>query len=152
VSRLNLGCGDRHLPGFVNVDARPPADVVGDLMTLTFVDADEVRMIHALEHFPWQVTQRLLARIRSWMRPGAPITIEVPDMVEICRDPEDPWFVIYTYGIQAHVGEIHFNGFTERTLREALTKADFTVTASRTFRSPEPQRIGMPCLEVQAVA
>jgi SAM-dependent methyltransferase len=29
--RLNLGCCDRHLEGFCNVDLAPPADVIADL-------------------------------------------------------------------------------------------------------------------------
>jgi hypothetical protein len=76
----------------------------------------------------------------------------VPDMTVICRDPEGPWFVIYTYGCQANVGEIHYTGFTERTLQAAMRKAGFTLRGVRTFRSPAPQRINMPCLEVKAVA
>lgn len=31
MTKLNLGCSDRHLPGYVNVDRVPPADLIVDL-------------------------------------------------------------------------------------------------------------------------
>lgn len=53
--RLNLGSGNRPLPGFVNVDSRPlpTVDVVADVCSLPFADgsAIEVEASSLLEHF-----------------------------------------------------------------------------------------------------
>jgi predicted SAM-dependent methyltransferase len=57
--KLNLGCGDKILPGYVNVDVAPsragrPPDVLCDLRSLgPFEDAsaDEVLAVHVVEHF-----------------------------------------------------------------------------------------------------
>jgi len=59
--RLNLGCGDKILPGYVNVDAATSRkgqepDVLGDLRALPFPPghADEILAVHVIEHFyPW---------------------------------------------------------------------------------------------------
>ena len=53
--RLNLGCCDRHLEGYCNVDRVPPADVVADLEQAWPWDDGSVEAIVAddiLEHLP----------------------------------------------------------------------------------------------------
>jgi predicted SAM-dependent methyltransferase len=86
--RLNRGCGDKILPGYVNVDvapsrARKQHDVICDLHQLKpFEDAsaDEVLAVHVVEHFwRWEVVDVL----REWARvlkPGAPMILECPNL------------------------------------------------------------------------
>lgn len=98
--RLNLGCGDKILPGYVNVDVvasrrgRAP-DVLCDLHDLSvFPDnhADEVMAIHVVEHFwRWEIEDVL----REWLRvlkPGGRMVLECPNLISACeeflRDPE----------------------------------------------------------------
>ena len=63
--RLNLGSGNRPLPGFVNVDARqlPTVDVVADVRSLPFENgaAAEVEASSLLEHFrnPYEVLDEI---------------------------------------------------------------------------------------------
>jgi predicted SAM-dependent methyltransferase len=71
--KLNLGCGDKILPGCVNVDAassragRQP-DVVADIRDLRKIKssiADEILAVHVIEHFYyWEVVPLL----QSWRR------------------------------------------------------------------------------------
>jgi SAM-dependent methyltransferase len=98
--RLNLGCGDKILPGFVNVDvvearAGQRPDVICDLHQLhPFADdsADEVMAIHVVEHFwRWEVEEVL----REWLRvlkPGGRMVLECPNLLsaarELLADPE----------------------------------------------------------------
>jgi SAM-dependent methyltransferase len=91
--RLNLGCGDKILPGYVNVDVvesragmRP--DVICDLHDLApFADAsaDEILSVHVVEHFwRWEVRDIL----REWTRvlkPGGRMVIECPNLESACR-------------------------------------------------------------------
>ena len=91
--RLNLGCGDKILPGYVNVDvvearAGHKPDVICDLHDLApFADnsVDEILSVHVVEHFwRWEVTEIL----REWLRvlkPGAPLVIECPNLLSACR-------------------------------------------------------------------
>lgn len=84
-TRLNLGCGGKILPGFINVDlagnwSGKPPDVVSDLRSLPFPDghADEAQAIHVIEHFNrWEVPDVL----REWFRvlkPGGVLALEAP--------------------------------------------------------------------------
>jgi hypothetical protein len=92
--RLNLGCGDKILPGYINVDVvasragREP-DVICDLHDLTaFADdsADEIMAIHVVEHFwRWEVD----AILKEWLRvlkPGGRMVLECPNLLAACRE------------------------------------------------------------------
>ncbi|MDX1374420.1 MAG: methyltransferase domain-containing protein [Burkholderiales bacterium] len=91
--RLNLGCGDKILAGYVNVDVaasragRSP-DVLCDLHRLEpFADdsCDEVMAIHVVEHFyRWEVVDVL----REWLRvlkPGGRMILECPNLLTACQ-------------------------------------------------------------------
>lgn len=91
--RLNLGCGDMLLPGYVNVDVaaerrgRQP-DVLCDIRDLSaFPDnhADEVMAIHVIEHFyRWEV----VGLIKEWVRvlkPGGQLVLECPNLLSACE-------------------------------------------------------------------
>jgi len=97
--KLNLGCGDKILEGYVNIDVAPARagrqpDVICDLHQLQFEDAsaDEVLAVHVVEHFwRWEVVEVL----REWtrvLRRGAPMILECPNLQSACeqflRDPE----------------------------------------------------------------
>lgn len=91
--RLNLGCGDKILPGYLNIDiaatrrgTRP--DVISDLRQLAFLPddaADEVLSVHVVEHFSrWEIEQVL----REWLRvlkPGGRMVIECPNLASACE-------------------------------------------------------------------
>lgn len=92
--KLNLGCGDKILEGYVNVDVvesragREP-DVRCDLHHLTpFSDAaaDEILSVHVIEHFwRWEVVDIL----REWVRvlkPGGRMVIECPNLFSACME------------------------------------------------------------------
>jgi ubiquinone/menaquinone biosynthesis C-methylase UbiE len=78
--RLNLGSGNRPLPGFVNVDARqlPTVDVVADVRSLPFENgaATEVEASSLLEHFrnPYDV----LDEIYRVLAPAGILRVRVP--------------------------------------------------------------------------
>ncbi len=91
--RLNVGCGDKLLAGYVNVDVAPSRlgarpDVLCDIRDLKpFADAsaDEILSVHALEHFvPWEAEGLL----REWMRvlrPGGVLAVECPNIAYACE-------------------------------------------------------------------
>ena len=81
------------LPGYTNVDlvderAQKKPDVVCDIRELSVFDddfADEILAVHVVEHFYHWEAQPLL---KEWMRvlkPGGELVIEVPDLMEACR-------------------------------------------------------------------
>jgi SAM-dependent methyltransferase len=91
--KLNLGCGNMTIPGYVNCDIvkeregiRP--DVHCDVTkTLPFGDdcADEILSVHLVEHIDrWQVVHV----IREWTRvlkPGGNMVMECPNLISACQ-------------------------------------------------------------------
>ena len=84
--KLNLGCGSKTIPGFLNVDKYSTAttDLVFDLETTPWPwetnSVDEVRFIHSLEHMG-QSTELYLRIIKETYRicaNGASVVIHVP--------------------------------------------------------------------------
>jgi hypothetical protein len=146
--KLNLGCGEFTLPGYINVDIQPPADVIGDFLQMEFSAVTDVVMSHILEHISWQETAAVLKKVHSWMVPGGTILVEVPDMDAVmARGTYDQFAEIAIYGIQSAIGEFHLAGFNLGKLTSFLTTAGFTVTSNRAFISDHPARPGFPCIE-----
>lgn len=70
---LNLGCGDKILPGYINIDTAPSRggkspDLVAsvrDLKKVKTAIADEILAVHVIEHFYyWEV----IPMLQSWKR------------------------------------------------------------------------------------
>jgi SAM-dependent methyltransferase len=98
--KLNLGCGDKILEGYVNVDVAESRrglkpDVLCDLHELTpFEDAsaDEILAVHVVEHFwRWEVVDVLKEWVRV-LKPGGKMILEAPNLISACQavlaDPE----------------------------------------------------------------
>jgi hypothetical protein len=77
--RLNLGCCDKHLDGFCNVDRMPPADVIADLTQPWPWDTDSVSEIVAddiFEHLPSKIhSMNEACRV---LKPGGLLKLRVP--------------------------------------------------------------------------
>ena len=81
--KLHLGCGPRHIPGFIHVDLlrAPHVDIVGPVERLPMGDAT-VSLIyasHVLEHFG-RIEYK--AVLKEWFRvlaPGGILRLAVPD-------------------------------------------------------------------------
>jgi len=150
--KLNIGSGPDPLLGYVNIDAEPPADYVGDIRAMNFHEVEEILMIHSLEHLPYRDVPVLLQKMKRWLVPDGVLCIEVPDMAVICQNPHHPHFQLYTYGVQTSGGEIHMSGYTLASLTALLIQMGFYIQQGRAFLSTHPNRVGMPCVEVIAHA
>jgi len=80
--KLNLGCGEKRLPGYVNCDRLPqaPADRHFDLNQFPYPfpdeSADEVLMDNVLEHL--DDIPAVMAEVHRILRPGGLFRIYVP--------------------------------------------------------------------------
>ncbi|MEK6243595.1 MAG: methyltransferase domain-containing protein [Pseudomonadota bacterium] len=140
--RLNIGCGDKILPGYVNVDtvasrAGAKPDVICDIRDLhPFADAsaEEVLSVHVVEHFPaWEIEQVLREWIRV-LRPGGRLVVECPNVVYACEQiAQQPAEASKTWAQSSHLMWVlygdprwrdplmaHWWGYTPESLCELL--------------------------------
>ena len=92
--KLNLGCSDRNLEGYIGVDICPPADQIVDLAgpwPWSDSSVDEVAAFDVIEHLPNRVaTMNELWRV---LKPGAKAFIEVPNASHGAGFWQDPTHV-----------------------------------------------------------
>jgi len=82
--RLNLGCGEKHLQGYINVDKYGNPDIKHDLETFPWPWEDnsvnEILLNHVLEHLgeTTDIYFKIIKEIYRICRAGAEIHINVP--------------------------------------------------------------------------
>lgn len=107
--KLNIGCGNVPLKGWVNVDkfyypssAAPQLDhslverwedteeskwLYGDAIDLPFPDDtfDEVMIIHCLEHLDMEQGNLAIKSAHRVLKPGGTFDVELPDLLKACE-------------------------------------------------------------------
>lgn len=137
--RINLGCGPRPLPGFVNVDLLdlPGVDVHADVSKPLPFEGGSAELIyasHVLEHLPHIQVPTILADWRRVLCDGGRLLVAVPDLqtvAEVLRSregwftpPHNPWLGV-VYGGQKDEYDFHKTGFTAVWLTYLLRNAGF---------------------------
>ena len=93
MKKLHLGCGKRHLNGFMHIDIEPHehVDVVSDIGSLTFIESNSVSEIyasHALEYYDRYEVNSVLLEWNRVLLPGGSIFVTVPNfesLIEIYK-------------------------------------------------------------------
>lgn len=133
--KLNLGCFNKKLHGFVNVDIREDVnpDVVDDSLKLTKFEDNSVSLIyasHMLEHLSYEETKKCLSRWIQVLKKDGILRIAVPDLESIFAHyfyHKDMGAIIkMIYGSQKHEFDFHKNGWTFESLKADLENAGFT--------------------------
>lgn len=165
--RLNIGCGDKILSGYINCDALASrggggrVDVLCDIaQPLPFADGtvDELLAVHVIEHmWPWQ-TPDILRDWRRVLKPGGRIVLECPNLLTACEEilrnpatvgpgPEGQRTMWVLYGDPRWRDPLmtHRWAFTPESLKAALLQAGFTRArqepAQFKLREPRDMRI-----------
>lgn len=142
--RLHLGCGQRYLKGYVNIDfplsehsvqESSVADQLADLRELRYKreSVEEIRNHHVFEHFPKAVAAAMLASWNSWLKMGGVIHIEVPDFERTARsilrtfasEARQAAGLRHIFGSQEAHWAIHYEGYTATRLRKFLSLFGF---------------------------
>ena len=163
--KLNLGCGDKRLEGFVNVDSSSAsqADIIHDLrLPLPVADGtvSEIYAKHIIEHFTRTEWGGILADWARVLTPGGTLVIEAPDMVRLTQCINSDLFgrrkmwETMLFGADGP-GMRHQRGVTIPDLRSELEAAGLTVTRARPWHDDFQEHINDPLwhynLRVEAV-
>ena len=134
--RVNLGCGEKPLPEYINIDARelPEVDIIADVSDIPFApeSLQEITSAHLVEHFrEHQLRTRILPYWKSLLQPGGFVRIICPNwavMLHMLQKGEMtlPDFKLLTFGGQDYVGDDHFAMYTPETLSQILTECSFS--------------------------
>jgi predicted SAM-dependent methyltransferase len=147
--KLHLGCGKRHIPGFVHIDAieYPHVDHVATIDNLSFIPDNSVELIyncHVLEHFKRRDVMRVLKEWHRVLKPGGILRTSVPDFAQLCevyrRFGKLELVIGPLFGRQDYLYNIHYNVFDFPTLSALLQEAGFTKMQRYDWRETEHAR------------
>jgi predicted SAM-dependent methyltransferase len=144
--KLHLGCGKRHIPGFVHIDAvdHPHIDHVCQIDRLPFIADGSVDLIyacHVLEHFKRREVDSVLGEWFRVLKPGGILRLAVPDFGAIAtvyaRHGDLDQVIGLLFGRQDYLYNIHYHVWDERTLNRALLRTGFSEVRRWDWRATE---------------
>lgn len=134
--KINIGCGNEKVEGYMGVDLYTQCDRKDDARTLgTFEDnsVEEIRTYHMLEHMKDRDVPLVIASMFRVLKHGGTLILEVPNLIWVLQNfldtpDEDRWgFKLQTvFGLQTHDGEYHKTGFSKDRIHRMLKEAGFT--------------------------
>lgn len=153
--KLHLGCGNKRLPGFINIDmiSTQATDLVCDARRLPFRAESVARIetFHMIEHLPRHSFSAALIEWNRVMEPGADLIIECPDFDEAVRQyvAGQKHRINNLFGLQRHEGDYHRFGYSIESLTDALREAGFGNIRPAT---PTDSHVcEEPCLRIEAI-
>jgi len=150
--KLNLGCGNRKLVSFINVDARKEVDpdVIADVTAIheEFQDVDLIYACHVLEHFPLKPSsfqpvtwKEVLGNWYSTLKEGGVLRLAVPDIeavLEYYSETKDiTSLYALLYGGQKYDFDFHYHCWSFETLKKDLLEAGFKKVKRYDWRCTE---------------
>ena len=146
--KLHLGCGQRHIPGFVHVDmqAAPHVDIVGPVERLPIRDASAslIYASHVLEHFGRYACKAVLQEWFRVLAPGGTLRLSVPDFAACAAIYYESGLVDGLSGLvglivggQRDAYDFHKMVFDEPFLRRELESVGFTRVRRWDWRNTE---------------
>jgi predicted SAM-dependent methyltransferase len=126
--KLHLGCGSKHLPGYVHVDIaeHEHVDIVADLANLPPMPepVTEIYACHVLEHFDRNTVKQVLQSWVDLLEPGGVLRIAVPDVGAVVAEYAENGglgtLLGLLYGGQRDEYDYHKCGFDFETLSAML--------------------------------
>ena len=148
--KLHIGCGEKIIDGFVNVDIRPlpGVQVVTDIHNLSFFENEKVELIycsHVLEHLSRNEYMTVLKNWYSVLNDGGVLRLAVPDIeavIEHYQTYKDLEILRgFLWGGQTYKENYHYCGWDFQTLKRDLLMAGFSDVNTYDWRDTEHSHI-----------
>ena len=132
--KLHLGCGNKRIEGFLNIDVRyqPNVDYIDNIKFLRKTPNNSVELIyasHVLEHFSRWDYMSVLQRWYETIKPNGILRIAVPDFEQLCKyyieTKEIRKISGMLYGGQDYEQNYHYWCWDFISLKEDLEKIGF---------------------------
>lgn len=132
--KLHLGCGNKKIDGFINIDIRylPNVDDIDNIKYLRKYkpnSIDEIYSSHTLEHFGRWEYKQVLIRWYELLKPDGVLRLAVPNFESICeyytKTKDLKSLIGLLYGGQDYTENYHYNTFDFNSLKEDLTNIGF---------------------------
>jgi len=150
--KINLGCGEHKIDGFVNIDCisagKVEPDVVLDFIKsqLPYEDGsvDQVWMIHCLEHIEMYHWGNLFAEVKRVLKDNGSFTLAYPEFKECAQrfiddsNKQRNFWRATLYGRQLYDTDYHVVPMDSREIKEILETAGFYRVAFRQESYNEP--------------
>jgi len=153
--KLHLGCGNRRLEGYVNIDLRKTGatDLVCNIRKLPYPDnsAELIETYHVIEHLPRHELPKVLSEWNRILMHGGSLIIECPNFDETVKEYIEgkKKRIDNIFGLQRFDGDTHLFGYNFESLKDILEKAGF-----RDIQEKEPQDYHVkdePCMRVECI-
>jgi predicted SAM-dependent methyltransferase len=153
-TKLHLGCGEKKIYGFTNVDIRQDVkpDLVLDITNVSSIYNNSVELIyacHVLEHFPkkpFAMSQKTYKDVlRDWhsaLMPGGKLRLAVPDLGKVITSVAEGKIELekvmsFFYGGEKHDYDFHYWGWNFETLKKDLEEIGFKDVQRYDWRKTE---------------
>lgn len=132
--RVNVGCGNKKIHGWVNIDLREEVnpDLVCDISKISEKIEGQAEIIyacHVLEHFDKYQVVGVLEDWYKALKPGGTLRVSVPDIRSCCEYYLQTGNLKQLFGLfwggQKNPYDYHFNGFDFETLKELCLSVGF---------------------------
>lgn len=134
--RLHLGCFNKKIYGFTNVDVRADVnpDLIDDAFTLKTIKNESVDLIytsHMLEHKNRRDGQNAFCRYYEVLKDCGELYISVPDLQRVFEHyiffKDLDKLKCFLYGSQNYAEDHHLNGWDFQTLKNDLIRVGFSI-------------------------
>lgn len=154
--KLHLGCGERELDNYINIDLRKTkvTDYVADITKLPFPSgtAKEIVSFHVFEHLPRRQISKIIKNWHRILTDGGKLVIECPDFDKNIKDylaNNKPMIQLYyIFGRQRFPGDTHRFGYNFKRLKKLLINAGFNKVKKE--KPQDYHRLEAGCLRVEA--
>lgn len=148
--KLHLGCANKHIDGFTNVDVREleGVDVIDNIITLEKFDAgtaDLIYVSHVLEHIGRLEYMKVLKRWHELLSIGGILRIAVPDFEQVVNHynkfKDLSLLRGFLYGGQTYAENYHYCAWDFNSLKNDLEKIGFKNVERYDWRNTEHSNI-----------